>query len=61
MPAPYNSTYLKIGRVWFLVIPEGGSTSDLDSNAPVGSLASDPDNSALYFKKSTGWAAVTIA
>ena len=61
MPAPYNATYLKIGRIWFLVVPSGGTVTDLDSNAPVGSMASDPDNDKLYFLKSTGWKQVTTA
>lgn len=61
MPSPYNQTYLMIGPIWFLVVPTGGTYADLDSNAPVGSFASDPGNSKAYFKKSTGWAEVTVA
>lgn len=61
MPSPYNSSYLKIGRVWFLVVKAGETYANLDSNAPVGSIATDPDNEKLYYKKTAGWKEVTVA
>ena len=61
MPAPYSSTYLKVGGLWIMTVRSGETYANLDSNAPVGSIASDPGNEALYFKKSTGWKAVTTA
>lgn len=61
MPAPYTFTTMKVGGVWIVVIPSGETYANIDSKAPVGSLALDPGNDAMYFKKSTGWAAVTIA
>ena len=61
MPAPYSYTALKVGEVWFVVIKAGETYANLGSEIPVGSIALDPGNGAMYFKKSTGWKAITIA
>jgi len=61
MPAPYNYTPLKIGPIWFVVISAGETYADLGDEIPVGSIASDPENGAMYFKKAAGWKAITIA
>lgn len=61
MPAPYSYTTLKVGEVWIVVIASGQTYADLGSEIPVGSIALDPGNGAMYFKKAAGWKAITIA
>lgn len=52
---------MKVGGIWIMTVRSGETYANLDSNAPIGSIASDPGNEVLYFKKSTGWKAVTTA
>jgi hypothetical protein len=52
---------MKVGGVWIIVIPSGETYANIDTNAPVGSIALDPGNEAMYFKKAAGWKAITIA
>lgn len=61
MPAPYSFTTMKVGGVWIIVIPSGETYANIDTNAPVGSIALDPGKEAMYFKKAAGWKAITIA
>lgn len=68
MPQPSTYTPLSAGMgvikmrsVWIVEIPDDQTTANLDSDIPIGSIAIDADGEALYFKKTAGWKAITVA